>query len=117
MPAPIAEMTVAAPVADDFRNGSIGLNVVHVGGAAPVAAADVGGERRFGGRFAALTFHGVDEGSFFTADECTGTELDFDIKAEVGTHDVVAEQTGFAGLVDGITQTVDTKRKNKEYER
>ena len=52
----------------------------------------------------------MDEGGFLTADERTGAVADFDVEAEVGTHDVLAQQAVFAGLGDCNLEAVDCQR-------
>ena len=108
---PVTDLGVpSGALADDDRNGGVGFNVVDVGGAAPVTAADVGGEWRLRGGFATETFHGVDQSRLFAADESAGAEFDVDVEIESRAHDVLAEEAELTSLVDGQLQTGNRER-------
>ena len=108
---PVADLAVpGGALAQDDGDRGVGLDVVHVGGAAPVAAADVGGEGRLRRGLAALALHRVDEGRLLAADERAGAELDLDVEAEVRAEDVLAEQAARARLVDRHLEAGDRER-------
>ena len=91
---PVADLGVPlGALAQDDRNRGVGFDVVDVGRAAPVAAADVRRERRFGGGLAALAFHRVDERGLLAADERARAELDLDVEREVRAEDVLAQES------------------------
>ena len=49
----------------------------------------------------------MEQGGFFAADEGAGAEGDLDVEIKVGAHDVLAEQTIFSRLLDGVFEAVD----------
>ncbi|CAM5240932.1 hypothetical protein SSTU70S_00351 [Stutzerimonas stutzeri] len=67
--------------------------------------ADGGREGRFGARVGAAAFEVVDSG-FFTADVASGTGVDEQLEIEAGTEDVLAEQAGGLGFLDGAVEVV-----------
>ena len=67
-------------------------------------------ERRPRTGLAALALDGAHEGGLLAADEGARAHADLEVELEVGAHDVLAQETVLAGLLDGILQTLDGQR-------
>ena len=91
--------------AKDEGNLGKGFDVIDAGRFAPKAFDSR--EGRTGTRHATLTFDGVKKSGFFAADEGTGAKTDMGTEAEIGTEDVITEQTNFLHIFDGTLQTRD----------
>ena len=89
-------------VADDGRHVAQRLHVVHAGRLTPDA--DGGREGRFGTRVGAAAFQRVDQRGLFAADVAAGTGVDEQLEIEAAAEDVLAEQAGGLGFVDGAVE-------------
>ena len=92
----------------DDRDVGKGLDVVDVRRFTEVTG--LCRERWLQGRLSALSFHGMDEGCLFSADECSGTVADLYVEVESGSEDVLAQETIFPGLLQGDLEPVDGER-------
>ena len=64
----------------------------------------IGRIRRFETGFAAMAFNRFEHGGFFAADISAAAGNDTDIKTEITAENVIAEETGFTGIADGVFQ-------------
>ena len=92
------------------NDGDIGkcLYIVNIGRLAQITG--FGGERWFEGWFASFSFHRVNQGGFFSADECTCPISYFYIETKISPQDMISQQPILACLIDSDFQTVDSQR-------
>ncbi len=102
-------------VGDDRRHVAQGLDVVHAGRLAPHA--DGGGEGRLGARVGATAFQRVDQRGFFTADVATGASVDEQLEVEAAAEDVLAQQAGGLGFIDGAIAGWRPRRRTRRAGR
>ena len=95
-------------VVDDCRDVGKGFNVVDDRRLAPEPMLRWVG--RTDGRHTSFTFDRVDQRGFFTADECPGTEPNFDIEAEVGVENVFTKQSPASAVVQRVFDSFDGQR-------
>ena len=89
----------------DDRDVGKGLDVVDVRRFTEVTG--LCRERWLQSRLSALSFHGMDEGCLFSADECSSTVADLYVEVESGSEDILAQETIFPGLLQGDLEPVD----------
>ncbi len=89
-------------IGDDGRHVAQGLDVVHAGRLAPHAHG--GREGRLGARVGSAAFERVDQCGFFTADVAPGASVHEQLEIETAAQDVLAQQAGSLGFVDGTVE-------------
>src|SRR5690606_13156609 len=89
-------------VADDCRHIAQGFDVVDAGRLAPYA--DGGRERRRCARLGTAAFQRVDQGGFFPADIAAGAGVYAQLDIEVAAADVLAQEAGGLGFIDGAVE-------------
>ena len=94
---------LGSAVLDDGGHVGKGLHVVQDGGLVKQAVFHSTG--RLDARHTALTFDRSSQGRTLAANESAGAAVDVHMEGEVSTQNVVAQQTQFFGLGDGVAQT------------
>ena len=67
-------------------------------------------EGRLEARLALEAFERIDESGLFAADVGASAAVDVDVERVVGAADVLAEQTGRVGLLDGVVERADLRQ-------
>lgn len=89
---------------NDLRDIGIGLDVVEDGGLAEDTGS--GREGRTGTGLTALAVDRGHQGSFLAAHKGAGAQTQLHIEIEAGAQDILAQQTHFPGLVNGVLETL-----------
>ena len=91
-------------VGDDGRDVAQGFDVVHARRLAPHTNGSR--EGRLGAWVGAAAFQRVDQCGFFTADVAAGTGVHEQLEIETAAEDVLAQQAGGLGFLDGAVEVL-----------